>query len=336
MRYVLERLAFSLLALFILIFITFLLGHVVPGDPAIAAAGPNAGAEKIDRVRAEMGLDQPFHVQFLTYGTRVLSGDFGTSWFTHQPIAEDIMRELPPSLELVVMAMAINLLISLPVGLVTARYHGSRFDNVVRVVAIAGAGLPIFWTAILLQEKLAADWRLFPVAGRISFANRDFEGGTGFYLLDSLVQLRFDVFHDVLAHILLPALALSLLFTAVGVRITRTSMISEFRKDYVVMARAKGASEARIMFRHVFRNGATPSLTVFGMQFGWMLGATVLVEEIFGRPGIGRYAVKAVTQSDIHAVVGVVLVVGIVFVVSNMLIELMLYAIDPRKTARQS
>ena len=333
MKYVLERAAFSILALFILIFITFLLGHVVPGDPAIAAAGPNAGAEKIARIRAEMGLDQPFHVQFITYALKVLSGDFGTSWFTHQPIADDILRELPPSLELVIMAMAINLMISFPVGLVTARYNGSRFDNIVRLIAIAGAGLPIFWTAILLQQKLAADWQWFPVAGRISFANRDFEGATGFHLFDSLVQLRFDVFLDVLAHMLLPAFALSLLFTAVGVRITRTAMITEFRKDYVVMARAKGASEARIMFRHVFRNGATPSLTVFGMQFGWMLGATVLVEEIFGRPGIGKYAVKAVTQSDIHAVVGVVLVVGIVFVVSNMIIELILYAINPRKRA---
>ncbi len=331
MRYVLERIAFSLFALFILIFITFLLSHVVPGDPAIAAAGPNAGAEKIQLIRERMGLDQPFHVQFLTYGSKVLAGDFGTSWFTHQPIADDIMRELPPSLELVVLAMLINLVISFPVGLIAARYHGSNFDNGVRVVAIAGAGLPIFWTAILLQQKVAADWQLFPVAGRLSFAYRDFEGATGFYLFDSLAQARLDVFLDLIMHMFLPALALSLLFTAVGVRITRTSMISEFRKDYVVMARAKGASEARIMFRHVFRNGATPSLTVFGMQFGWMLGATVLVEEIFGRPGIGRYAVKAVTQSDIHAVVGVVLVVGLVFVISNMAIDLILFAINPRK-----
>ncbi len=332
MKYVLERVVFSLFALFILIFITFLLGHVVPGDPAIVAAGPNAGAEKIAQIRQDMGLDRPFHVQFLAYGSKVLAGDFGTSWFTHQPISQDVMRELPPSLELVVVAMTINLLISLPVGLVTARYHGSVFDNAVRVVAIAGAGLPIFWTAILLQQKLAADWQIFPVAGRLSFAYRDFEGATGFYLLDSILQLRFDIFLDVLTHMFLPAFALSLLFTAVGVRITRTAMIGEFRKDYVVLARAKGASEPRIMFRHVFRNGATPSLTVFGMQFGWMLGATVLVEEVFGRPGIGRYAVKAVTQSDIHAVVGVVLVVGIVFVVSNMLIDLILYAINPRKT----
>ena len=334
MRYAVERIAFSLFALFLLVFLTFLLGHVVPGDPAIAAAGPNAGAEKIARMRAEMGLDQPFHVQFLTYASRVLVGDFGTSWFTHQPIARDIMRELPPSLELVVVAMTLNLVISLPVGLVTARYHGSRLDQCVRVAAIAGAGLPIFWTAILLQQLLAAHWQLLPVAGRISFANREFEGGSGFHLVDSLVQLRPDIFTDALAHLLLPAFALSLLFTAVGVRITRTAMIGEFRKDYVLLARAKGAGEARIMFRHVFRNGATASLTVFGMQFGWMLGATVLVEEIFGRPGIGRYAVKAVTQSDIHAVVGVVFVVGLVFVVANLVIDLVLYAIDPRRTAR--
>jgi ABC-type dipeptide/oligopeptide/nickel transport system permease component len=129
----------------------------------------------------------------------------------------------------------------------------------------------------------------------------------------------------------LPAFALSLLFTAVGVRITRTAMISEFRKDYVLLARAKGAGEVRIMARHVFPNGATPSLTVFGMQFGWMLGATVLVEEIFGRPGIGRYAVKAVTQSDIHAVVAVVLVVGLVFLAANLVVDILLYALSPHK-----
>ncbi len=331
MRYVLERIAFSLFALLILVFITFLLGHVVPGDPAIVAAGPNAGAEKIASIRAEMGLDKPFLTQFLLYGTKVLSGDFGNSWFTHQPIASDIMRELPPSLELVIIAMSINLLISLPVGLLSARYAGSGFDNTVRLVAIAGAGLPIFWTAILLQQKLYADWQIFPIEGRLSFAYRDFYGATGFYLLDSLLQLRFDIFADLLMHLFLPAFSLSLLFTAVGVRITRTSMIGEFRKDYVVLARAKGASESRIMFRHVFRNGATASLTVFGMQFGWMLGATVLVEEIFGRPGIGKYAVKAVTQSDIHAVVGVVLVVGIVFVLANLLIDIILYVFNPHK-----
>lgn len=332
MRYAAERIAFSALSLFVLVFITFLLSHVVPGDPAMIAAGPNAGAEKIAQLRQEMGLDQPFWVQFSIYLGDVIRGDFGTSWFTHQPIASDIVQELPPSLELVIIAMVINLAISMPVGLLTARYAGSAFDDIVRLVSIAGAGLPIFWTALLLQQSVAADWGLFPVAGRIGFAYRDFEGATGFYLFDSLLQGRFDVFANVLAHLFLPAFALSLLFTAVGVRITRTSMISEFRKDYVTLARAKGASERRIMFRHVFPNGATPALTVFGMQFGWMLGATVLVEEIFGRPGIGRYAVKAVTQSDIHAIVGVVFVVGFFFLIANLTVDILLYLINPRKT----
>lgn len=331
MKYLLQRVAFSLLALFVLVLISFLLSHVVPGDPAYVAAGPNAGAEKIAEIRAEMGLDKPLTTQFLIYFVDLLHGDLGTSWFTHQPILQDIRRELPPSLELVFVAMVINLLISLPVGLLTARFNGSRFDDLVRLVSIAGAGLPIFWTAILLQQKVAADWKWFPVAGRLSFENRRFEGQTGFTLLDSLLQGRFDVFADALAHLILPAFALALLFTAVGVRITRTSMISEFKKDYVTLARAKGAGETRVMFRHVFPNGATPALTVFGMQFGWMLGSTVLVEEIFGRPGIGRYAVKAVTQSDIHAVVAVVFVVGLFFLVANLIVDLLLYAINPRK-----
>ena len=331
MNYFVQRLAFSILSLFVLVVITFLLSHVVPGDSAIVAAGPNAGAEKIAAVRQQMGLDKSLLTQFGLYAGKLLSGDLGTSWFTHQPILDDLKRELPPSLELVVVAMTINLLVSLPLGLLTARYNGTRFDDIVRVVAMAGAGLPIFWTAILLQQSFAAEWRIFPVAGRLGFDNRNFDGATGFYLMDSLFAGRPDIFADAVMHLILPAFALSLLFTAVGVRITRTAMISEFRKDYVLLARAKGAGEVRIMARHVFPNGATPSLTVFGMQFGWMLGATVLVEEIFGRPGIGRYAVKAVTQSDIHAVVAVVLVVGLVFLAANLVVDILLYALSPHK-----
>jgi ABC-type dipeptide/oligopeptide/nickel transport system permease component len=331
MNYAIQRIAFSILSLFILLFVTFLLSHVVAGDPALVAAGPNAGAEKLALVRQQMGLDQPILVQFLIYCGNILRCDLGISWFTQQPIASDILRELPPSLELVFLAMAINLAVSLPLGLLTARFNQTRFDDIVRLLVMAGAGLPVFWVAILIQQFVAGNWGLFPIAGRISFAFRDFQGSTGFYLFDSLIAGNLAVFVDVIWHLALPAFALSLLFTAVGVRITRTSMINEFRKDYVTLARAKGAGEGRIMFRHVFANGATPALTVFGMQFGWMLGATVLVEEIFGRPGIGRYAIKAVSQSDVNAVVAVVLVVGVVFLIANLVIDILVYALNPRK-----
>ena len=331
MNYVAQRMAFSILSLLVLLFITFMLSHVMAGDPAAVAAGPSAGMAKIELLRREMGLDKPVLIQFAIYCGHVLSGDFGMSWFTRQPIAEDLMRELPPSLELVFVAMLINLAISMPLGLLTARYAGSRFDDIVRLLVIAGAGLPVFWIAILLQQIVAGDWHLLPMTGRLSFANRDYAGSTGFYLFDSLASGNFAVFGDALAHLVLPAFSLSLLFTAVGVRITRTAMIGGFRKDYVVLARAKGASEGRIMLRHVFSNGATPALTVFGMQFGWMLGTTVLVEEIFGRPGVGRYAVKAVSQSDIHAVVAVVFVVGLVFLLANLVVDLLLYLINPRR-----
>lgn len=334
MAYVAQRIVFSILSLLVLLFITFLLSHVVAGDPAIVAAGPNAGAAKIALLREQMGLDKPLLTQFAIYCGQILQGDLGTSWFTRQPIASDVLRELPPSLELVFIAMLINLAVSLPLGLLTARYAGSRFDDLVRLGVMAGAGLPVFWIAIILQQIVAGRWQLLPTAGRLGFANREFSGATGFYLFDSLAAGNMNVFLDTLAHLVLPAFALSLLFTAVGVRITRTAMIGEFRKDYVTLARAKGASEPRIMFRHVFANGATPALTVFGMQFGWMLGATVLVEEIFGRPGIGRYAVKAVTQSDIHAVVAVVFVVGVVFLLANLLVDIALYVLSPRKQQR--
>ena len=330
MHYFFQRFVFSLLSLFILTLITFLLSQVVPGDPAIVAAGPNAGAEKIELLRSEMGLDKPLTQQFLIYVGKLAQGDLGKSWFTHQPILEDLIRELPPSLELVIIAMVINLMISLPLGLWSARYNDTRFDSSVRLFAMIGAGLPIFWTALILQNVIGGELQLLPIAGRLSFEYRTFEGHTGFFLLDGLIMGRLDVFFDALKHLILPAFSLSLLFTAVGLRITRTAMISEFQKDYVLLARTKAASEPRIMFKHVFPNGAPPSLTVFGMQFGWMLGATVLVEEIYGRPGIGRYAVKAVTQSDIHAVVAVVLVVGIVFLLANLVVDLLLYVLNPR------
>ncbi|MDG1936264.1 MAG: ABC transporter permease [Paracoccaceae bacterium] len=330
MNYFFQRFLFSILSLFILTLITFLLSHVVPGDPAIVAAGPNAGAEKIELLRIEMGLDKPLSQQFIIYTGKLLQGDLGNSWFTHQPILDDLLRELPPSLELVFIAMTINLLISLPLGLCSARYSDTIFDSSVRLLAMVGAGLPIFWTALILQNTVAAEWQALPIAGRLSFEYRSFDGYTGFYLIDSLLLGRPDIFWDTLRHLFLPAFSLCLLFTAVGLRITRTAMISEFQKDYVLLARTKAASELRIMFKHVFPNGAPASLTVFGMQFGWMLGATVLVEEIYGRPGIGRYAVKAVTQSDIHAVVAVVLVVGVVFLLANLIVDLLLYILNPR------
>ena len=314
-----------------LLAITFLLTHLSAADPAVVAAGPNAGADKIALIRTEMGLDKPVLTQFAIYCGDILRGDFGTSWFTRQPIAQDLIHELPASIELVIVAMAIDLGVSLPLGLLTARYANSRFDDAVRILVLAGAGLPVFWIAILLQQIVAGQWGWLPIAGRLSFANRDFAGPTGFVLLDSLLAGNFAVFADALAHLVLPAFSLSLLFIAVGVRITRTAMIGEFRKDYVLLARAKGAGEGRIMFRHVFPNGATPALTVFGMQFGWMLGATVLVEQIFGRPGIGLYAVKAVTQSDIHAIAGVVLIVGAVFLLANLAVDMALYLINPLK-----
>ena len=335
MNYFFQRLLFSILSLFILTLITFLLSHVVPGDPAIVAAGPNAGAEKIQLLRVEMGLDRPLFQQFIIYISKLAEGDLGVSWFTHQPILDDLLRELPPSLELVTIAMIINLLISLPLGLCSARYNDTKFDSSVRLIAMVGAGLPIFWTALLLQNSVAAEWQALPIAGRLSFEYRNFEGHTGFYLIDSIFSGRLDIFWDTLRHLFLPAFSLCLLFTAVGLRITRTAMISEFQKDYVLLARTKAAGESRIMFKHVFPNGASASLTVFGMQFGWMLGATVLVEEIFGRPGIGRYAVKAVTQSDIHAVVAVVLTVGVVFLLANLIVDLLLYIINPRGRFRE-
>lgn len=327
--YVLRRLALALGVVLAMTLITFVLGQVLPGDPARSAAGLNARPEQIDAARIRLGLDLPLPVQYLRYLGRLAQGDLGTSIFTHRPITADLGDVLPASLELVFVAMLMNVAISIPLGILAA-VRGGVLDGVARIAVLVGGGIPVFWLAIVSQLVFSVALGWFPLVGRLG---DDLEAGprlTGMLLVDTAVNGRWDAWLSAVSHLILPASTLAILFIAVGTRATRASMRQVLREDYLTFARAKGVPERRVILRHAFRNALMPIVTIVGLQFGWMLSSTILVETVFGRPGIGSYAVTAVLQTDIFAVTAVVLVIATAFAGINLIVDLVYLALNPK------
>ncbi|GAA0965795.1 ABC transporter permease subunit [Acrocarpospora macrocephala] len=328
-RFLLRRLVTSVVVLAGLAVVTFLMTQVLPGDPARAAAGRNATAEQVAAVRARLGLDQSLPDQFSGYLGRLLHGDLGTSVFTQRPVLADVAAMLPASVELVLAAMAINIAVAVPLGVYAAYRRGRAADVAARLITLLGAAVPVFWLGLMLQLVFAAQLRLLPLTGQLAFGQQ-VPRITGMISLDALLSGNWVAFGDALLHLVLPAVTLAAAFVAVVARTVRSSMITTLDSDYITLARATGASELRVVVRHGLRNALVPASTILGMQLGWMLGSTVLVEAIFGRTGIGAYAVTAVLQNDLYAVIGTVLVIGVVFVVMNVVVDLVQLWLNPR------
>jgi ABC-type dipeptide/oligopeptide/nickel transport system permease component len=329
LKFIARRLGLTILVLAGLSMVMFLLTQVLPGDPAHAAAGRNATAAQVDEVRHRLGLDQPLWQQFLGYLGRLLHGDLGNSVFTQRPVLSDIAQALPSSVELVLAAMLINVVVAVPLGVIAAYRRGRPADTVARFVAILGAAVPVFWLGLMLQLFLSAKLRLFPLTGQLGFG-LEVPKVTGLTTVDTLLVGDPAAFWDAIHHLVLPAVTLAAAFIAVVARTVRSSMIGVLDADYITLARATGASEWRVVVRHGLRNAIVPASTILGMQLGWMMGSTVLVESIFGRTGIGAYAVTAVLQNDLYAVIGAVLVVGVVFVVANVIVDVVQLWLNPR------
>jgi ABC-type dipeptide/oligopeptide/nickel transport system permease component len=328
--FALRRVALALVVLVVLAAITFLMAQVIPGDPARTAAGRTASPEAVEAARERLGLDKPVPAQFVDYVGRLVQGDLGTSAFTHRPIADDLAEAIPPSIELVLAAMLINVLVAVPLGVLGAVRRGTWVDALSRVLVVMGSAVPVFWVALMLQLIFAVELGWLPITGQFG---ADIDPGsriTGFVVLDSLLQGNLAAAWSGITHLILPAIALAVSFMAIIARTVRSSMLSVLERDYITLARAKGLTERRVLSHHAMRNALLPATTIVGMQFGWMLGSTVLVETIFGRAGLGAYAVNAVLQSDLLAVVGVVLVVGLFFVLANLVVDLLYVRLNPR------
>jgi peptide/nickel transport system permease protein len=302
---------------------------LIPGDPARVAAGRSATIEQVEAMREKLGLTKPLFEQYFSFLSQTVQGDLGTSIFTFRPVLVDLMQVLPSSIELVFAAMLINLFIAIPLGIVTALVRGSRTDFVLRLLTLIGATVPVFWLGLVLQYLLGAKLKIVPISGQKP-SGVQIERVTGMTTLDAFISGDIMLFTQTLRYLALPAFVLSLAFIAVSARTLRSGMINVLDSDYVKLARAKGVSEIRMVSKHALRNAILPTFTILGMQVGWMLGSTVLVESIFGRQGIGSYATTAVLQKDIFAVISVVLVMGIVVTVLNLLVDIGHKLIDPR------
>ncbi|MEM9214491.1 MAG: ABC transporter permease [Cyanobacteria bacterium P01_F01_bin.150] len=313
------------------IIITFLLTRALPGDPAAYFAGPAATQEAIDQIRATLGLDRPLPVQFFIYVGELLRGDLGTSLTTGQTVVSDLTTRLPASLELTLAGLLFSLALALPLGIFAATCPNSWIDHGVRVLATAGVSLPTFFTGLLLVYVFYFHLGIAPAPlGRLDILVSPPEKVTGLYLIDSLLEGRLDTFTAALSQLILPAITLGLFALAPLARVTRASMLAVLSSDFIRTARTSGLSPFTILFVYAFRNSLLPIVTTLGVVFSFLLGANVLVEKVFAWPGIGSYAVSALVASDYAAVQGFVLTMALLYVVLNLLIDLLYTVIDPR------
>ncbi|MGK7861457.1 ABC transporter permease [Falsiroseomonas sp. E2-1-a4] len=329
-RYLAGRLVHVALMLLGLVVITFVIANVTPADPAALAAGPDATPDMVATIRAEYGLDRPLPEQFVRYVTDLAQGQFGRSLTSGNTVGADLARYVPATLQLVILAMAFACAVGIPLGILAAVWRGSWLDHGIRVLAVSGIALPAFWIALLLQMVVGVWWGLLPTGGLMSIAADPPPPITGMVLFDSLLTGQWDSLRDAASHAILPAFVLSLPCLASVLRVNRAEMIEVLGSDHVTAARAHGVMPVRVVGLLALKNAMLPTLAMIGLRFGWMLGGTVLVETVFDWPGIGLYAVNSAISADFKPVMGVTLVIGLMFMLANLLVDLAYGWLDPR------
>lgn len=332
-EYLLRRLGLGVLVIVGVLMITFLVSQVVPGDPARLFTGPRASSEEVEKVREELGLNDPIPIQFANYVFRIFKGEFGFSVRTKRPIIDDIKTKLPATMELVILAMLVSLILGVPAGVLGAARRGQVFDQVSRVVGIGGVSIPHFWLALLLQLMFFLYLGWLPLGGRISqdiMLNHPIDRITGFYLIDAAVTGNWVAWRDVVWHMIMPVIVLAPYPTAIALRMTRASMIDVLSETYVTAARAAGLNEREILFKLALKNGILPTLTIVGLEFAFMITGAVFVEIVFTWPGIGNYMANAILNSDIFVVFGVTIIVTFMYIAVNLAVDIIQAALDPR------
>lgn len=331
-RFLSRRLITSVILLFGIVLVTFSLTVIVPGDPVRAALGEGASSNPatVNAFRQKYGLDEPVPVRFLKYVGNLLRGDLGTSMTTGQPISSDLAKAVPATGEVAFYAIIISLAVAIVLGTFAAYRRGKVGDQVVRVVTLIGLSVPTFWMAILCYQLFFMNLHWVSGSGRISPTINPPPHITGFYTIDYMLNGDPVGFFDATSHLALPVLVLSLFTIATLTRFVRTSVLEVLDMDYARAARAKGLPTRRVVVGYVLRGAALPILTLVGIAFGSLLSGTVLVEAVFAWPGLGTYAYNASKNLDLLAVTGVGLVVGIIFVVINLIVDILYGVLDPR------
>ncbi len=326
----LQRLLYLIPVLLGVTLIVFLMMSLTPGDPAeIMLAGQNATPEQVTSLRHDMLLDRPLPVRFFSFLGGALQGDFGLSLFHRRPVAAVIAERLPATIELSVAALLFALLLAIPLGVIAAVHRGGLLDRISTIGSLFGVSLPGFWFGILLLMAFAVHLRMLPVSGAIDFAHQP-PAVTGFLVIDSVLTGRLDSLGNALAHLVLPAVTLGLPMAAILMRVTRASMLEVLRQDYIVFAEAKGLSRARVLALHALKNALLPTITVAAIETGSLLGGNMVVETVFGWPGLGRLVVESIFQRNYPLVQAAVLLYAVTYVVMNFLADLLYGALNPR------
>ena len=309
--------------------VVFFMVRAIPGDPAQIMLGQQATQEQVQQLRENLGLDKPIFVQYGLFLKDALRGDLGDSIVTGRPVTTELLTRLPATLELTTFAMLIAILVGIPVGVISAVRQYSLLDKTTSVLALTGISMPIFWLAMILVVIFGVNLELLPFPGRLD-PTTGITAITGFVLVDSLLTLNFAGFWDGLLHLIMPALALATIPMAVIMRMTRSSMLEVMNEDYVRTARAKGVVPWRVVFKHALRNAMLPTITVIGLQTGLLMGGAIITETIFSWPGIGLYTYNSISSRDYASIQGVVLYAALLFVLVNLLVDILYAILDPR------
>lgn len=330
-RFLLKRLALTIPTFIALMFITFVMIRLVPGDPIEVRKGERGiSPERLAQLRHEMGLDQPVWKQFLDYANGLLHGDFGTSIISKAPVLHEFLTLFPATLELTLSAMIFAIVLGIPAGVIAASRRGGVYDQTLMGLALTGYSMPIFWWGLILILLMSNTLGLTPVSGRVDLIKFYYEPVTGFMLIDSLLSGQKGAFLDAVHHLILPMIVLGTVPLAVIARMTRSSMLEVLEEDYVRTARAKGLSWPRVVGIHALRNALIPVVTVIGLQVGGLLAGAVLSETIFSWPGVGKWLIESINRRDYPALQGgIMLIAGIVIVV-NLLVDMLYGLINPR------
>ncbi len=330
LRLLLQRLVLLVPVLLGLTMLLFAIARLLPGDPVGLAAGPQASPERIEALRKEFGLDRPVWEQYWDYLVNLTQGDLGVSVMSRRPVADDIANFLPATLELVIAALVLAVVAGVPLGLLAAVHKNRAVDHFTRVFSLAALSTPPFFLGLLLQIAFAMSLNMLPLGGRFPIIELPPERVTGLLTVDALIALDWEAYILALKHLALPAITLCISPMATIIGLMRSSTIEILQQDHVRTAHAHGLSPSKIHFKYVLKSAFGATMTVIGLYFGWLLGGTVIVETVFDWPGIGLYATEAIVSQDFLPVIGVALVVGLMFVVSNIVIDLCYLLINPK------
>lgn len=309
--------------------VVFVVIRVAPGDPIAMMLPPGAGPEDIERLRALYGLDKSLPQQFIIWLGGVLQGDFGISISLRQDVLSLVLGRLPATLELATLALLMALVIGGPLAILGARERGTALEAGIDVAGGAALSIPDFLWGLVLILVFGVLAPIFEISGRVS-PSLDLPFATQFYLVESILRLRFDLTADLLAHMFMPALALALPLAAIITLLLKQSLKEVMDLDYVVLARVKGFSETQVILREALKNAALPTLTLIGVQFTFLIGGTVIVERLFSYEGLGNMAIDAVINRDLPLIQGIVLVFALIFVLINLAVDLSYALLNPR------